>query len=170
MSPRQALTSALHLFVVFFAFAAALFFVCLPYLPELQVRVSDLILYRAEACTGIGLGLFVLTFLLSLGFYALNGGTFLRINMGRHLVEIDSKVIRSTIEDCLKKQCSEKIVLQDLEIIWDRSIEISARIDSMKPEEKKQALARMEAELSALLRKRFGYKRPFILNLAQDPK
>ncbi len=164
MTPRQALASTLHLFVVFAFFSAGFFCVSLPYLPDLRIKIADAVLGSFETCTLLGLGFFGASLLLLLGFYGLNRGQFLRIVMGRHLVEIDAKVIRDTIEDCLKKQFP-KISLQDLEIIWGRKIEISVAVRAFEDEE--ALLEKAEKELTQLLRQRFGYKKSFALILKQ---
>lgn len=164
MTPRQALASMLHLFVVFAFFAAGIFFVSLPYLPELRVKVADAILGGYEVCAIVGLGLFAASFLLLVGFYSLNRGHFLRIAMGRHLVEIDAKVIRDTVEDCFKKEFP-KLALQDLEVIWGRKLEISVSLGAVEDEE--ALLQKVEENLSQLLRHRFGYKKPFALILRE---
>ena len=164
MTSRQALASTLHLFVVFAFFGAGFFCVSLPYLPELRVRVADALLSRFEVCTLLGLGFFATSLLLLLGFYSLNRGQFLRIVMGRHLVEIDTRVIRSTVEDCFKRKFPT-IALQDLEIIWGRKLEIGVVLGAVENEE--ELLERVEKELSQLLRHRFGYKKPFALILKQ---
>ena len=113
MSPRQALASALHVFVVFAFFTAGLFFVALPYLPETRIQIVDILSNQFEKCTTIGLGLFLASLIFLLGFYALNRGRYLVIQMG---LSTDLKIVRQTIEDCLAKQFPKKILLKEIEI------------------------------------------------------
>ena len=75
MTPRQALVSTLHLFVVLAFFVAGFFFVSFSYLPQVKEKIF-------EKSTLIGLGLFVTSLVLLLGFYALDRGRYLVIKMG----------------------------------------------------------------------------------------
>ena len=160
MTPRQALASALHFFVVLVFFGAGLFCVGLPYLPELRVQLADMILYRLDAFLLMGLGFFVTSFLLFLGFYTLNRGRFLKIVMGQHLAEIDVKVMRDTIEQYFKAKFPQ-ISIQDLEVIWGRKLEINVSVGSVENEQ--ELFENAENELSSLLKHRFGYHKKFSL-------
>ena len=160
MTPRQALASALHFFVVLVFFGVGFFFICLPYLPELRVQLADMILYRPDAFPLMGLGFFVTSFLLFLGFYTLNRGRFLKIIMGQHLAEVDVKVIRDTVEQCFKAKFPQ-ISLQDLEVIWGRKLEINVTVGSVENEQ--ELFVKAENELSSLLKHRFGYHKKFFL-------
>lgn len=129
-------------------------------MPELKVQLIDAILYRQDICPRISLGFFVASFLLFLGFYTLNRGRFLKIVMGHHLAEIDVKVMRETIEHCFKTKFP-KIVLQDLEVIWGRKLEINVSLGSV--ENSQDLFKDVEKELSMLLKSRFGYGKNFSL-------
>ena len=153
MSPRQALASALHLFVVFAFFIAGFFFVCLPYLPEIRVQIF-------EKCTLIGLGLFITSLVLLLGFYALDRGRYLVIRMG---ISADVNVVRQTVEDCLMKQFPKKIALSEVEIGRRSRIEIKVRMAPLAEEEREELFIEAEKQLGILLRDRFGYSKPFYL-------
>jgi hypothetical protein len=164
MSPRQALTSALHLFVVFAFFAAGLFFVALPYLPETRVQIVDLLSNQFEKCTTIGLGLFLSSLLFLLGFYALDRGRYLVIEMG---VSADVKIIRQTIEDCFAKQFPKKISLKELEIGAKQRLEMKIHLAPLDEAAREELFIQVEKELGILLQNRFGYSKPFhlIVNL-----
>jgi hypothetical protein len=75
MSLRQAFVSLLHLFCLFAFFLAGCLFVSMPYLPEIKTHLF-------ENCTLIGSALFLSALLLLLGFYALERGRYLVLQMG----------------------------------------------------------------------------------------
>lgn len=158
MTLRQALASTLHLFVVLFFFGAGFFCVSLASVIELRVQIIHLLLSKPELCTLFGIGFFSVSFLLLLGFYGLNRGQFLRILMGRHVAEIEAKIVRSTVEECFKKQFSQ-LTLQELEIVWKDRLEIHVSLGKEGNEE--EILQKVEQELTALFKHRFGYKKPF---------
>ena len=166
MTLRQALISILHLLFVSICFGAGLFCVSLAYLPDLRVRLADIILMRQDLCTQAGIILFAIAFLLLLGLYGLNRGKFLRFVMGRHKLEIKEKVIRETIEGFFKAHPS-KLSLVDLEIAGKSNLEM--RVAFQEPPDSKQAeelLKKTETDLTQLLYERFGYKKAFVLSLA----
>ena len=148
MTPRQVLMSILHLFVVFAFFAAAFFCMALSFLPDHRLQITD------EDILLIGFGILTASFLLLLGFYALNRGRFLKIRMGDNWTEIDRTVIHQTLEELLKKH---EIALNEVEIILSKRIEIGVTI------KKEPDLEVVEKQLQLLLRERFGYTKPFFL-------
>lgn len=162
MSARQALASALHLFVVFSFFTAGLFFVALPYLPETRIQIVDLLSNEFEKCTIIGLGFLLASLLFLLGFYALNRGKYLLIQMG---LSTDVKIIRQTIEECFLKQFPKKISLKEIEIGPRSRLEMKVHIAPLDEATREELFIEVEKELTILLQKRFGYSKPFYLTV-----
>lgn len=171
MSPRQALASVLHLFVLFAFFVSGLFFVSLPYLPQTRLQVIDLISGEFEKCTLIGLWLFLTSLLLLVGFYALNRGRYLVIQMGnaphspavqkRALTEI--QIIHQTLEECFQNHFSKKIALSEVEIGPHSLLEIRVKLKPLSEEAREELFIATEKQLALLLRERFGYFKPFHL-------
>lgn len=153
MSPRQALASALHLFVVLAFFLGGLFFVSLPYLPQLKTEIF-------EKSTLIGLGLFIASLVLLLGFYALDRGRYLVIQMG---VSTDPKIVRQTIEDCFVRQFGKKVSLSDVEVGPKSRLEISVSLAPLDEGAREEIFIEAERHLQVLLKERFGYTKPFRL-------
>ncbi len=153
MSPRQALVSTLHLFVVFAFFLAGFVFVALPYLPEVKTQIF-------EQSTLIGLSLFLVALVLLLGFYALDRGRYLVIRMG---VFTHVDLIRQTVEDCFARQFPKRISLSDIEIGRKSRLEIRASLAPLDEEAREKLFVEAEKQLTLLLRERFGYVRPFQL-------
>jgi hypothetical protein len=153
MSPRQALGSTLHLFVVLAFFLAGLFFVSLPYLPEVRAQIF-------EKATVIGLALFITSLVLLLGFYALDRGRYLVIKMG---IKTDVNVVRQTVEECIAVHFRKRIFLSDVEMDRKSRIEIRATFASLDENEREALYIEAEKELGILLKERFGYTKPFLL-------
>ena len=163
MQPRHALRSFLDFFVVFFFLAMALFWFALSYLPEARMRIADLFLNHFELCTPISLGFFLIAFLLLMGFYGLNRGKSLRIEMGKNgLVWIESQVIRQTLEEVFEKKFQRRLSLTDVEIIRGEKLEMMV---SIPREIEEKLLTDVEQQLQVLLKERFGYTKPFHLIL-----
>ncbi len=160
MSPRQALASALHLFVVFAFFIAGLLFVCLPYLPETRLQMVDFLSHQYEKCTLIGLGFFLTSLFFLVGFYAFNRGRYLVIRMG---VSTDLTIVRQTLEECFQRQFPKKISLHELELGRKSQLEIKVSLSPLDEEAREELFIEAEKQLSLLLHERFGYVKPFHL-------
>lgn len=153
MSPRQALASALHLFVVLAFFIAGFFFVSLPYLPEVKIQIF-------EKCTLIGLALFLAALILLLGFYALDRGRYLVIRMG---VAADVNVIQQTVEEYFARHFPKKISLTEIEIGRKSRLEIGVSLATLDEGAREKLYCQVEKQLGLLLRERLGYSKEFYL-------
>ncbi len=163
MSVRQAIASILQLFVIFAFFSASLFFICLAYLPRVRICTENLLLNHYSVCSSIGLGFFIAAFLLTIGFYGLNRGRYFRIKMGKNLTEIDSNVIRQTIEEHFKSRFSNRVRIIDVEIVRGAKMIISIAILRSLDKSGEELVEPVEKELIPLLRSRFGYLKSFDL-------
>jgi hypothetical protein len=163
MRPRHAIASSLHLFTVLSFFAVGFFFFALPLLPEVRIRMADFLLNRFELCTPIAVGCFLAAFLLLIGFYGLDRGKFLRIEMGQNLASIEAPVIRETLEECFKKHFPRQISLTDIEILGGKKLEIGVTISSLDEEAREELFIHAERALQTVLVDRFGYLKPFYL-------
>lgn len=160
MSSRQAFASALHLFVVLGLFMAGLFFVALPYLPASRLQLIDLLTNRFEKCTVIGISFFAVSILFLLGFYALDRGRFLVLRMG---ISTDLRIVRQTVEDLFARQFSKKLFLKEIAVGPKAVLELNVHLIPLDEFEREELFVQAEKELSALLRERFGYTKPFYL-------
>ncbi len=155
MSPRQALASALHLFVVLSFFLGGCFFVSIPYLPEMKTEIF-------EKSTLIGLSLFLASLILLLGFYALDRGRYLVIKMGEE-VKINLQIIHQTLEECFIRNFPQKIHLSEVEIGPQSLLEIQISLAPLSEETREDLFIEVENHLSLLLHQRFGYSKQFRL-------
>jgi hypothetical protein len=160
MLPRQVVASALHLFVVLTFFVAGLLFICLPYLPETRTRAIDLVAHRFEACTLVGLGFFLASLLFLVGFYALDRGRYLVIQMG---VSADLHLIHQTLDECLQRYFPRQIVLNEVGLGRKSRLEIGVSLKPLSEEARENLFIEAEKQLQLLLRERFGYAKPFYL-------
>lgn len=163
MTFRQAFASVLQLFAVFALFLVGFYFVCLPYFPEARERAIDALIDRPEAFLWIGGGFFAASFVLLIGFYAINRGRTLRIRMGEHRAEIDVQVIRQTLEECFRERFSKRMSLTDVEIGGGSRIEIGVSMAPLEEEAREALFVEADSVLKSLLRLRFGYAKPFHL-------
>ena len=170
MTYRQALAAVMQLFVLFVFFAAGCFFVLLPIAPDARIILSDALLHSPDDCIWIGLCCFSLVLVCLLGFYGVNRGRFLLLRMGQHLLEVDEDVIQQTVNPIFQKKFGNKIALADVEILRRRELKFGVRLEAMQEEEREQTLAEAEKQLSVLLQERFGYRRPFTVQISTSEK
>lgn len=165
ITPRQILASVLHLFILLAFFGVGLLFVTLPSLPLARERGIELIEKKPELCIQIGFAFFFITTLLFIGFYALNRGRYLRIKMGKNEAIVETEVIRQTLEECFKIHFPKKISLSDVEIPRGQRLEIGVVLAPLEEEVREELFIQVEKELKILLKERFGYAKPFHLNI-----
>jgi hypothetical protein len=157
MSPRQALASALHLFVVLIFFIVALGCTLIPYLPLTREAIIDFLNHRYEECFQIGMGLFALSLVLFIGFFALNRGKCLVIQMG---VSTDVRLVQHVVEEYFSTHFHKKIALKEVTLGPKSSLSFLITTHEKEPE---SLFGEVETGLSLLLRKRFKYTKPFHL-------
>lgn len=167
MNSRQALAGMFQIFAVFLLFGAGFFFTCIPFRPELAVRLSEYIATRPDLCIWTGISFFCLSLLFSFGFYAATKGRYLLLNLGGNLVRIDSKIVHQTIAPSLNKQFAKAIRLHDVEIMQGNHLELRVMMDLLEPKEQKKLLLEAEAHLIQILSEKFGYHKKFTLQVLQ---
>lgn len=155
MSLRQALLSALHLFIVFALVMMGLFCLGLSQWPLLRDRFF-------EECDLVGLGLLGIALILCLAFYLLDRGRYLVIRMG---VGVDLSLLRQSVENCLLRQFPKQVLFSDLDLGNRSEIQIRVSLLSLKGKAQEELLSQVERQLTLLLRERFGYGKPFHLLL-----
>lgn len=162
MQLKQAISSSLQLFAVFAYLFAGLFLFALPFLPEAKVKLAQLILEQDDACIQAGIVFSSLSFLFFIGFYGVNRGKELTLKMGTHPVSVHGDIIEEILAERLKKHA---VILHAVEIINGKRLEISVSLGAVKQEMQEDLLKEVETSLECLLRDRFGYFKPFHLNV-----
>ncbi len=160
MSVRQAIASALHLFVVFFFFTTGLFFVLLSYLPRTRVVMIDFLSNRYVECTEIGMGFFLIALIFLIGFYAFNRGKYLTVRMG---ISADLKLVHHAIEDCFSKKFPKKISLKEIELGPKGLLSFTVHLAPLDESAREDLFIKVEEQLGCLLQERFGYTQTFYL-------
>lgn len=165
MDFRRAFASALQIFVVFSFFGMGFFIVALPFLPEVRFQLSEKLLHQTDFFTSAGIVFFLTALFLFMGFYGLNRGRFLYIEMGQHTISVEEALIRHSLEECFKLHFPQKIRLSQVEILWGKKLEIGVALSSYDEKSQRELLMAVERQLQLLLRQRFGYIKPFSLIL-----
>ncbi len=162
---KQAITSALQALVllVSFSISAALF--ALPHYPELRMQLSDVLLRHTELLTQAGFDVLGVSLFLLIGFHWVNRGYYLVLNMGKNTLEVDEKIIWQTLAPILEKKFESQLHLQEVTVEKGKRIAFSVQFDSVSEERQEAVLLEAETELETLLRERFGYRRPFLVNI-----
>lgn len=160
MFARQAVASALHLFVVFAFFITGFFFCLLPYLPLTRIEIVDFLSNRYEQCTQVGMGFFLAALVFLIGFHALNRGKYLVIHMG---LSADLKIVHYAIEECFAKQFQKRITLKEVTLGPKSHLDFTVHLAPLDESAREDLFVQVEKQLSLLLQKRFGYTKYFHL-------
>ncbi len=157
MNGRQVLARACQGVLLLMLFTAALGCLAVAYLPDVRVCLVNFLLQDFGRLVDVGGGLLLLGGLLRLGCRAPWRGGWLRVQMGKHLRQVDSELIRKTLEERLA--CSVSRVF-----ISEGRLEIQLGFRS-NPE---AWLSQIETELVPFLRDRFGYIDPFVVTVLRN--
>ena len=85
------------------------------------------------------------------------------MNMGQNTMAVDEKILFQTLAPLLEKKFNDRLCLSEVEIAQEKHLFFALHID---PQVDREALLQeAELELEHLLRKRFGYKRPFTVRV-----
>jgi len=162
---RQAITGMMQLFSVFAFFAIGFVCISLPFFEPLRLRLLHILLEETRLQICIGIGFVLLAFFLTAGFYGLSKGKFLLLRMGGLTTEVDIKLLKKAISPILSKHFPSLVFLTDLEICKNQQLRIGLSIAPMEAKEKEKTLLEAERQLQTLLSERFGYCRPFTVQL-----
>ncbi|EKE09275.1 MAG: hypothetical protein ACD_16C00199G0005 [uncultured bacterium] len=164
MGAKSAIAATLQLFFIFACFLVGLFFVCFPYLPQLQNQVSHIFSAPFETCTHIGVGILGLTVVLTLAFYVLHRGSYVVIQMGgQSKAHLHRTIIQKAVEACLSSKFPQKMHLKQLEIGPKEHLDFTVTLTPQGAALGEALYLQVEEELNLLLKERFGYSKPFHL-------
>jgi len=164
---RQALIGMMQLLAVFAFFAIGFVCVSLPFFTHLRLQAANILFEESRLLIWVGVAFFSFALLLTLGFFSLSKGRFLLLRMGEHTTEIDVRILKKAIPPMLTKQLSGKVRLRDVEVFKNRELRIGLTMAPMEDKEKETILLDAEYHLQTLLSERFGYSRPFIVQLKE---
>ena len=157
MNGRQVLSRACQGVLQLLLLTAALGCLAVAYIPDMRMRLINFLLQDFEQFTDIGGGLLLLCILLRFGCIAPWRGSWLRVRMGRHLTQVDSELIRKTLEEKMACKVSRVFVS-------------GGRLEIQIPPipDPKEWLAKAEIVLIPFLRDRFGYTDSFVVSVSQN--
>ncbi len=165
MRLREAVASVLHLLVILTYFGAACFFILLPLRLEWRMLGATWLQEQPDIFYWIGASIGIIGLFLSIGFYRVGRGRFLRLSMKPHTATIDVKLLEQAIEECFQTHFAAHVRGSDIAIISKQRLEIAVDMLPIEEKRQKKLMIEMEQKLGSLLRDRFGYARPFTLSI-----
>jgi hypothetical protein len=108
----------------------------------------------------LGLGIALLA-----GFFMMHRGQYYTVRMKGGSCEIDPAVIRSYLSDYWKKKFPKENLSVEVLVAKDQKLELFVELPLISPEMHQAILEKAEGDLSALLQKHIGYRKPFDLSV-----
>jgi hypothetical protein len=161
MTLRQAVTGFLQLCAFLFSLATGAFLVCLWCLPHLALSVNHALETQSNAFAMIGCCVLGFSLLLGMWFLYVSRGRVLLLRMG---TSVDVKLLRQSIAPLLERQFGDRIALRDVQIFRGKELSIGLCIG---PENREALLSEAETCLQGFLIERFGFKRPFLVQVSE---
>lgn len=155
-------SAVLQLFVIIFTLALGLLFFCFSWVESLSYGVAQILLYKPENFTPLGLIFLGLTIFLTLTFYFIFRHKYIRIENNSSSYEIDINIIKKNVE----KYFQESFDVSSIEIelsSFRNNLDIIIYLPSNLQNYPDSSLKKLSENLSNLLKNEFSYKRKTIL-------
>ena len=157
------ISSMLHLFVAFCVFAIGVAFLAFPYAPGLRAFAYEVLKDRPEVLMYIGIAFLGFFALLFITFCFLYRKGYYTIEMKGCKAKIDEALIHTYVEGYWRERMGNKRTKVKVLIHNNQAIEIVAPQDFDLSDEDR--LEEVQNELGALLARRLGYKKEFLLTV-----
>jgi len=165
MRTGNLLFSAVQFIFVSMVLSLGAFLIGLANAPQLRSAIASLFLEKSNLFTLLGSVFLVIGFLLLIGFYSMQRGKYLRVEMKDRKMQVDIGVVKDYVASYWKTLYPDQDTHTEVWIYPDQKIELSFQIPNLPFEEQQVVLEKIEKDLGDLLAKKLGYDREFVCNL-----
>lgn len=165
MRPGNLLFSAVQFIFVVVVLSLGAFLIGLANAPLLRSAIATMFLEKSALFTFLGVMLLIIGLLLLLGFYSMQRGRYLSVEMKDRKTQIEIRLVKEYVEKYWKNTFPDQDVHTEVLIYPNQKIELSLQIPNLSFEEQQAVLEKVEKELGDLFAKKLGYNREFVCNL-----
>jgi len=149
-----------------FLMIAALFglgggLIALHYLPHTKAQIADWVI-QSESFLPLGCLVLAVVFILTMGFWAMQRSSYLRLEMKGTSLSADEALIRELIQEFWKEEFPSQKVPVDV-FLAKKKIEIVIPM----PEDFEESLEKIETCLGKMLFSQLGYEKEFFISFTQ---
>jgi hypothetical protein len=158
MRIENLLFSAVQFFLVLVVSCTGLFFIALPWAPQVRFKCAAFLSQHDGFFIPLGAFFLAVGVALGVGFYFLQKRSYFQVRMSPS-VYIEKEVLRGLLETYWKTRFPESKLKTDVILHRNKKIELVAELPFLNAPEK--ALREIELEVGKLLVQQLGYKRDF---------
>ncbi len=159
---RGGIFSAIHLLFVLLLISGGILLILGAYMKNVQNNFIHLLLEYPNFLFSVGVGLLFFGTILLFGFYSMYKPRYFQIKMGASKVIVEENIIQDYIKNYWKEVFPNEKPHLDVIICPKGVIEIITTSSHQNPD---LFLQKIENELGALLKRKLGYEKEFILTL-----
>jgi hypothetical protein len=163
-TPNLIFSAVQFIFVVMLVLIGSLF-LGFAHAPQFRYTIAQFFTEHSSSLSAMGWGIIGFACLLACGFFAMNRGSYYRIEMQRHQAGVEPEVVCQYVQSYWSEIFPELSGKTAVVLHGKRKIEIIAHIPNLNEEDFNCLLPKIEEELGILLAHAFGYRREFLLTL-----
>jgi hypothetical protein len=152
--------SAVQALIITLAFGVAFLFFLLHYVPGARETVSSRCLAPPVSFFFFGILASAIALMLTISFWAMQKGGFIRVQMGHTSFIIEEPLVRNGVHLFWKEALPRHPLPQEIYIAQQK-------IEVIAPEMEEESLAEIESRLEDYFSKHFGYTGRFFLTLTK---
>ncbi len=160
MRAENLLFSAVQFFLVLVFATAGLFFIALPWAPQIRFKSASFLVEQGAFFIPLGVILLALALALGIGFYFLQRRAYLQINMNP-AAYLEKEVLRGLLEMYWKKRFPQDSLKTDIVFHRSQKIEFIAELPSLDSSVIEKLFEEVEEDLGQLLVHQLGYRKEF---------
>jgi hypothetical protein len=161
MRIENLLFSAVQFFLTVVIACAGLFFIALPWAPQVRFAFAAFITQRDDLFIPLGGLLLAIAVVLGVGFYFLQRKAYFQVKMSP-AVYVEKELLRALLAGYWKDRFPEDKLKTDIVLHKNHQIEFVAELPFLKASESQKLLRDVESEVGRLVVQQLGYKRDFI--------
>ena len=160
MRTESLLFSAVQFFLVLVLAIAGLFFIALPWAPEIRFKAASFLVEQGAFFIPLGAVLLAIAVALGIGFYFLERRAYLQIQTNPSAY-LEKEVFRGLLEMCWKKRFPEGSLKTDVIFHRNHTVEFVAELPALDSNVVEKLFEEVEEEVSRLLVHQLGYRKEF---------
>jgi len=160
MRKENLLFSAVQLFLVLVLACTGLFFIALPWAPQVRFTCAAFLAQRDDLFMPLGALILGVAAILGVGFYFMQRKAYFQVRMSP-AIHVERALLKTLLEAYWKERYPEEKLKTDVVLHRDQKLEFIAELPNLKSADPEKLLSEVQLEVGGLMLHQLGYKRDF---------
>lgn len=161
MRKENLLFSAVQFFLVLALACTGLFFIALPWAPQVRFTCAAFLAQREDLFMPLGGLILGVAAILGVGFYFMQRKAYFQVRMSP-AIHVERALLKTLLEAYWKERYPEEKLKTDVVVHRDQKLELVAELPHLKSADPEKLLMDVQLEVGKLMLHQLGYKRDFI--------